>query len=145
MNESTINKVNHSRRCKVCKHEQRNEIEKQYIEGDSPYKIVSTFPELDVKGVYRHIKVFDLEKDRDNSTLAIVNHIIDRGDAANITITPGVLMDALKLRAKLKGEIVDRQEISNKGDDKSKSTEQLNAEIVELIDESAGSSKTKAG
>jgi len=101
----------HMAKCKICNHVNKKEIEEAYLSGVSPYQIETDFPGVSHQAVYTHTKLFQLDKKRDNSTLAIVNMLIDRGNAGKIQVTPAVFMDALKLRAKLLGEIVDKHEV----------------------------------
>jgi hypothetical protein len=133
----------HAAKCKICKHKDCKEINDRYLAGVSPYEI--DYPGISHQCVYKHVKTMGLEEQRDNSTLAIVNMLIDRGNAAKIQITPGVFMDSLKLRAKLLGEIIDKKEVKDVTDDETKPTGELQREIVELIAGEDEESQVKTG
>lgn len=130
----------HKGKCEICNSPRCKELEDRYLDGESPYDLQREMGFANQK-IYKHVKVFGLDKKRDNSTLAKVDKLIDMANLTEAMIDVKTYVAALTLRAKLQGEIVDKQEISNKDDAKSKSTKQLDAEIIEIINESEGSDR----
>lgn len=132
-----VNPNRHKGNCTICKSSSCKELEDRYMDGESVYDLQREM-KFDNKTIYAHVKAFGLDKKRDNSTLNLVNRLISKVDIAKLGLNVKTYVSALQLRAKLKGEIVDKQEISDKDDAKHKSTKQLDAEIVEIISESEG-------
>jgi len=138
--ELTSKQKMHRAKCAICNHKDRNEIEEKYLNGVSPYQIEADYPGVSNQSVYAHMKIFGLEEKRDNSTLAILNRIIDRGNAGKIQITPGVFMEALKLRAKISGETGEgtKQNVNvvvNQGEVTAETEQDLIAEAIKELEE----------
>lgn len=135
-----VNPNMHKGNCTICKSPLCKELEARYIDGEGVYDLQREMG-FDNKTIYLHVKAFSLDKKRDNSTLNLVNRLISKVDITKLDVNIKTYVAALQLRAKLKGEIVDKQEIDDKSNAKYKSTKQLDAEIIEIINESEGSDR----
>jgi len=110
MAENKVEK-SHQWQCKVCQHEQLKEIEEEYLSGATQAELIRQFSGLDKNCVSRHIQYYELDKRRDNSTLAIINRIVQGIDWAKLKVeTVRNALTVLDLRAKLLGEIVQKHE-----------------------------------
>ena len=106
----------HKALCFVCNSDRCNEIEELYINGESIVDIVTHIaePTIGYENIWNHIKYFELEKQRDNSTLALVDKLRDRIPWKHIKINSlRDVVGILTLRAKLKGEIVDHLKVED--------------------------------
>jgi len=126
----------HKAKCQVCASEKCKEFEEQYLKGIRPGDLQYEFG-FELRSIYRHISAFELDKKRDNSTLAIVNQIVDRIPWSKLKIDNlRNAMMAIELRSKLLGEIVTKHEVKEvldelPSDELEKLAEQ-SAEIVKL-------------
>ncbi len=128
----------HAKKCAICNHEQRNEIEDKYLDGVSPYQIELDYPGVSNNSVYRHVKIFGLDKKRDNSTLTKIDRLLDRCNLEKIKIDPAKIVDLLALRSKVKGEITEKHENRNKNENTNKTTidvsKSIDRQMGRLID-----------
>ena len=102
-----MNLDKHRRRCTVCKHPQREEIEDQFLGFQSPRSLERKF-ELPETSVYRHAKALRLYSKRENSLVVALGRIIEKGVTNLPQITATNLIEAIKAQAKLTGQWIDR-------------------------------------
>jgi hypothetical protein len=106
----------HKRLCFVCNSLKLEEIERLYLEGESIVDIVVEVADQNIqyRNIWNHVKYFELDKKRDNSTLALVDKLRDRIPWKHIKINSlRDVVGILTLRAKLKGEIVDHLKVED--------------------------------
>lgn len=76
----------HKRKCTICRHPEREEIEQDYLNWRSPEQIARDFGLGDHSSVYRHIRATGLRHKRLSPVRAALESIIERaGDAKHIT------------------------------------------------------------
>lgn len=95
---------NHQKKCKVCRSKYREEIEKGFLKGVSLHGLGRTYG-ISHQSISRHISVFNLRARRENSTLAVIERMIDRYDSHEREVSDSLLFKCLSLRVKLKGEL----------------------------------------
>ncbi len=102
----------HSRKCKVCKHPHRKEIERLFIKGLSTHELARLFDGLDHKNIYTHIISTDLDDQLKNATLTTCNYIINSyGKIEDKEPSDALMVSALKLRAQITGELKEKNEL----------------------------------
>jgi hypothetical protein len=62
-----VNLERHERYCKICRHEQREAIEQDFIAWHSPEEIARDYRLADRRGVYRHAHATGLFEKRDRN------------------------------------------------------------------------------
>ena len=104
----------HQDLCKVCKHQEREEIERRFLEGESIYEIADDF-NVDYWTIDRHTKAYRLQDKRDHSTLKKVRRIIDRAKLGKRKVSDPLVAKALEIEAKVTGVLVERHRHDFKG------------------------------
>ncbi len=133
MAKLTVNQRRHKKQCKLCKHPEAKEIERQYLLGSSPYELEVDFPGVPVQSIYNHAEMFDLAKKRDNSTLTKIRKILDRAQICKMQITPQLVSKCLELEAKISGELIERTEVETTINLTSLSNDELRNRLVEHL------------
>src|SRR5437868_6719658 len=87
--KSTSRPRQHVALCQVCKHEQREEIERRYSQFESAPKLAAIFDVSD-DSIYRHAEYFGLDELRVADTERVLKNVIARGFAQNKTISPQI-------------------------------------------------------
>lgn len=93
--------------CKVCKHQEREEIERRFLIGESVYEIAEDF-NVDYWTIDRHTKAYKLQDKREEGTLRQVSRIINRARLGKREPTDALVSKALELKAKITGELIER-------------------------------------
>lgn len=104
--------LQHKAHCSVCNHPQVIEIETDYVNGIGAYELAEDY-RLNPRSLSQHFRFFGLDKQRDDATIKAVDMILDRSKIGKFVITPDnpdSVIKLMTLRAKLRGEIVDKQE-----------------------------------
>lgn len=103
----------HSGKCKVCNSKECGDIEALYHSGESTHSVARHFPGLTAQNVHLHVRAFKLDKKRELATIDIVNKVINDYDRRKIkVVSDGLMLGAMNLRAKLLGELVERNELN---------------------------------
>ena len=110
--EYTDNINFHKGNCKVCKSPNRKEIEELYLSWISPYDLEIRFPEVSKDSVYNHVRAFGLDKKRDADHDRLLGAIIDKGFRKGFRIGDSVMLKAVEMRMKKRGELTDKLEHS---------------------------------
>ena len=92
----------HSRKCAVCNHPQRSEIEHRFLRWHSQAQIAEDFRLYDRLAVFRHAKATGLLHRRVHNLNAALEHILEQGSC--IPITGSVVVDAVKKYAMLQNQ-----------------------------------------
>jgi hypothetical protein len=100
----------HASHCTICKHPERDEIEREYLAWKSPAKIADDFKLGDRSAVYRHAEALNLKSRRAQNLRAALECIIE--NVYTVKVTAGAVIQAVALYARInsKGEIVEHQE-----------------------------------
>jgi hypothetical protein len=107
--ESSLNR--HRSHCSICKHAQREEIEREFISWKSPRAIVTDFGLRDRFGLFRHAHAMNLFSKRGRNLQIALGRYIERIDDA--PATGGAMVQAIGLYAKInsRGELVERDDL----------------------------------
>lgn len=98
----------HKSHCSICRHAQREEIEREFISWKSPEKIATEYKLPDRTALYRHAHAVDLFSRRDRNLRAALGRLIERVD--EVEATAGAVVQAITLlgRINARGELVSR-------------------------------------
>ena len=75
----------HSRKCQICNHPQRDEIENDFVYWGHPGTIVKKFGLRHRASLYRHARALDLYKYRSLNVRSALEHIIERATVTSVT------------------------------------------------------------
>ena len=75
----------HERDCRVCRHPQREQIERDFVAWHSPGEIAKEYKLYDRRGVYRHAHAVGLFGRRDRNIRAALARIIERCGSVRVT------------------------------------------------------------
>lgn len=132
-----MNNQRHAARCNVCKHEDREEIEKLYLSNVPNTRISQMYEGITVHSLGRHIAALNLDekraarrKARLGDLVAMLSDAIDETTIADLPAKEKValLLKAEQEEARLRGEIVEKKQ-------------KVAAEIQEIQDELEGKSQ----
>ena len=84
----------HARRCSICHHPRRDEIEEAFIHWDRPAEIVRRFGLSHRSVLYRHARAINLYKARSLYIRSALDHIIER--AAEAPVTANAVVNAVR-------------------------------------------------
>jgi len=103
----------HQRDCRICRHRERETIEQEILDWESPTAIARRYKIGSRNSVYRHARALGLFPKRDRNIRAALGKIIER--ASNVRITAAALVSACAVLAKLnaRGQWIDRSESVN--------------------------------
>lgn len=106
----------HEAFCSICKHRDREAIERDFIEWESPARIARQYKIGSRTSVYRHARALALFPKRDKNIRAALARIIEKG--SQVRVTASVVVQAIAVYAKINsaGLWVDRRETVNVND-----------------------------
>src|ERR1700719_3098504 len=109
----TANIERHSKRCRICSHRQREDIERDFIRWRSPAEIAKTYHLKDRSTVYRHAQALNLFPKRQRNVRAALERIIEK--AGEVDVTAPAVVAAVQTYAKInsQGLWIDRSENIN--------------------------------
>jgi hypothetical protein len=109
----TANIERHSKRCRICSHRQREDIERDFIRWRSPAEIAKTYHLKDRSTVYRHAQALNLYPRRQRNVRAALERIIEK--AGEVEVTAGAVVAAVQAYAKINaaGQWIERTETVN--------------------------------
>ena len=109
----TVNRTRHQRRCAICKHPRREEIEQDFVNWRSPVEIAKTYRLSDRSTVYRHANALSLFARRQRNVRAALERIIEK--AGEVEVTSSAVVAAVQAYAKInaQGQWIDRTETVN--------------------------------
>jgi hypothetical protein len=96
----------HSRKCQICSHPRREDIEQDFLRWLSPDRIAAQYGLADHSTVYRHVHATGLFKRRSESIHLALDGIIERGNAV-VNVNANSILQAVKFSAILDGEWVE--------------------------------------
>jgi hypothetical protein len=108
--EKQVSKGRHENLCGICNHEDRKEIEREFLSWRSPESIVAEFGLGNRATVYRHAHAFGLLDKRRKNVRAALERMIERGDG--VELTAAAVVSAITAYAKINsaGQFVERTE-----------------------------------
>lgn len=86
----------HSRKCKICRHPEREDIEQDYRNWFTPAEIARHY-EIDDSALHRHLNAMGLISSRRNNLQLILDRILERG--AEKPISGDVIIRAVRAQA----------------------------------------------
>ena len=114
-NNSTklVNYGRHSAGCKICAHELREEIERDFVSWHGPAEIAKTYHLRDRATIYRHAHALGLFPRRQRNVRAALERIIKK--AGGVEVTAAAVVAAVQAYAKIntQGQWIDRSETVN--------------------------------
>ena len=111
-----VNLGRHTANCGICKHPQRDEIERKFLTWVGPAAIAEEYGLGDRTTVYRHGVALNLYDKRRRNIRAALEHIIER--VGEVDVNANAIVAAVAALAKINaaGEWVDRTETVNLND-----------------------------
>ena len=109
----TVSRTRHQKRCAICKHPRREEIEQDFVNWRSPAEIAKVYKLSDRSSVYRHAHALKLFGKRQRNVRAALEHIIEK--AGEVEVTSSAVVAAVQAYAKInaQGQWIDRTETVN--------------------------------
>ena len=110
LSDKSVNLGRHRRNCSVCAHQQREEIESEFISWRSPSTIATEFGLSDRSSIYRHARALDLFAKRQRNVRAALERIIEH--AGEVDVTASAVVSAIQAYSKLNaaGQWIERTE-----------------------------------
>jgi hypothetical protein len=105
-----VNLGRHAAECKICVHPQRKEIERDFVDWQSPARIARQYGLRHRATVYRHAHALGLMDRRARNVRAALEKIIER--AGEVEVTGGAVVNAVSAYARINaaGQWVERSE-----------------------------------
>jgi hypothetical protein len=85
LNPDRFNPEVHARKCTVCNHPERDEIENQFVYWGHPGTIVKEFGLRHRTALYRHARALKLYEARTANLRSALEHIIERATVTKVT------------------------------------------------------------
>jgi hypothetical protein len=107
------NRVRHETRCNVCRHPQRDEIERDFIDWISATEIATTYGFKDKSSIYRHARSLGLVDRRIKNVRFALMRLIEQ--VAHVPANSNSIVAACVALSKInsEGRYVDRKEVLN--------------------------------
>jgi len=107
---SSPSRARHSAHCRVCAHDQRQEIEDDFVDWKSTAQIVREYRLANRYSVYRHMRALNLFPKRRRNVRAALERIIEH--AGDIEVSASAVVAAVQALAKLncRGELIEPDE-----------------------------------
>lgn len=108
--EKAVNRGRHEFACKVCSHEQREAIERDFVNWRGPVEIAREYKLADRASVYRHAHALGLFAKRQRNVRAALERIIER--AGDVEVNASAVVQAVATYAKInsEGRLIERSE-----------------------------------
>jgi hypothetical protein len=87
----------HRARCRVCRHAQREEIERQFLEWENPREIAAQYKFPSYRSIYRHARAMGLFRKRLGHIELALDRIIERVGGVNITAASVIAAARLRM------------------------------------------------
>ena len=106
---SGVNQGRHAAQCSICKHNQREEIEHEFLTWKSPDKTAAAFG-ICRDSIYRHARAMNLLEPRRRNVRFALERIIER--AGDVEVNASAIVSAVAAYSKLNanGQWIDRRE-----------------------------------
>jgi hypothetical protein len=100
----------HATECKICAHEQREEIERDFINWKSPATIAKQYKLANRASIYRHAHALGLFAKRQRNVRAALEKIIERAGEVEVNASAVVAAIGAYSRINSAGQWVERSE-----------------------------------
>lgn len=108
----------HMKQCSVCKSDDRREIDRMFINFNSPDKIVQRFTQFSRDAVYRHVQAIGLNEKKSRNVkhalAQLLDTAVDKLDSIPMTMQGFVAAAQALAKINARGEWVDRIETFDK-------------------------------
>lgn len=94
----------HSRKCQVCHHPYRREIEADYLRWRSLREIASSFGLADQTSVWRHACATGLRDDRQRRIAYALHPLLEQSEDTFIKATPSAIISAVRTYSQINDE-----------------------------------------
>lgn len=123
----------HTCECKVCKSGKREEIERGYINWITQKELAETYG-VPANSISNHVSYFGLKKKRAKNYIKLLDRMIEQAQIGLVPekYKPSDLKDCIALKAKLEGDLVDRQQVNVFGALASLSVDQIRELLAKL-------------
>ena len=108
--EEPVNLGRHEQNCKICKHPERENIERDFIAWRSPVTIAEEYKLSNRATIYRHAHALGLFVKRQRNIRAALERIIERTDDVEVTASAIVAAVVAYSRINSEGRFVERRE-----------------------------------
>ena len=108
--EKTVNLGRHEQNCKICKHPERENIERDFIAWRSPVTIAKEYELSNRATVYRHAHALGLFVKRQRNIRAALERIIERTDDVEVNASAVVAAVVAYSKINSEGRFVERHE-----------------------------------
>jgi hypothetical protein len=92
----------HRARCSICRHPERKEIEREFLDWVSPREIAEDWKLPSYRAIYRHAHAVGLFERRRENRLTALDAIIER--VQDVPVTASAVVAAIRLSLELEGE-----------------------------------------
>jgi hypothetical protein len=75
----------HTRKCRICKHPQRADIEQDFLHWRNPHDIVDAYRLPHYSAIYRHAQALGLTARRDENFRSILDILVEKAAEARVT------------------------------------------------------------
>jgi hypothetical protein len=99
----------HRARCRVCRHAQLEEIERQFLEWENPREIAAQWKFASYRSIYRHARAFGLFRKRLGHIELALDRIIERVGGVNITAASVIAAIRLRLEIEISNQDIHLQ------------------------------------
>ena len=111
--EKAVNLGRHRRNCAICRHTQREEVERDFIAWCSPAAIAQEYGLADRSSVYRHAHALNLFEKRRCNVRAALERLIENAGEVEVSASAVVQAVATYARLNAEGRLVERSERVN--------------------------------
>jgi len=126
----------HSRKCVICNHAKREQIERDYVEWHPIAEIAEEYEVL-LRAIHRHANALNLDQEKRDNKLWFYQRIMDR---APNKVSVADALAAAKLMAQEQGKLIDNVHHQHKGLSE-EDRDQLLRKVLEVVD---GKKKVKS-
>ena len=105
-----VNRGRHELNCGICKHEERENIERDFVAWRSPIAIASEYRLSNRATVYRHAHAFGLFGKRQRNVRAALERIIEKTDDVEVNASAVVAAVVAYSKINAEGRFVERSE-----------------------------------
>jgi hypothetical protein len=104
-----VNQGRHESQCSICRHQQREEIEQEFLSWKSPNRIGEEF-KVSRDSIYRHAHALNLLEPRRRNVRCALERIIEHAD--DVRVNAAAIVSAVAAYSKLNanGQWIDRRE-----------------------------------
>lgn len=97
----------HSRKCSICNHEKREEIDEKYLEWVPVGEICNEF-NIEERNLYRHVNALGLDEKQRQNSARYLQRVMARIPLDQVT--PSDALTAARLLLQMRGELINKVE-----------------------------------